>query len=197
MNNSEKKQLLDSNNVAYPSNATTAILDELIANNNLSTTAPAPAIVPVQASTDALVMLVEDENIALITLVGKREWDKSKPKNKYQLNYGIEHYYNFVYNGIPFTTVDERFVTAFEEFDLAQVTFKYSGETSATGERYIEVAAYLTEDQYEKIEARKDRKDERSFRKNMRAIKVKANPEMIRTASDMDAIFTASSAGGQ
>lgn len=143
------------------------------------------------------VLIAEDEDVALITLVGKRTWKKADTKNKYQTNYNIEHYYNFVYNGVPFTTVDERFVQAYNDDELAIVTFKYSGDTAPNGQKYIEIASFLTDASLEKIDTRRERKDERAFRKEMRGIKVKANPELIRSASDMDAIFTKSVAGQQ
>ena len=140
---------------------------------------------------DALQLVAVDEAVDNIKLIGRRKWKTPKGSvNKYQQNFELDHYWVFTYQGIPFWSFDQRFVQSFEDYELYQVKFKYSG-TSTKGQKNIEVESFMTEAQFEKREARREKKDARAFNKDMRTIKLGSLKQGALSASDMDAIINA------
>jgi hypothetical protein len=199
----EKKAFLNANGVAFNATDNLETIDQLLIDNELQDAIETPVVTDAVAEVLNLVAL--DEEIARIRYVGKRPWKKTE-NNLYQKNYQISHYHVFILgnpNGadIPFWSYDEKFVDAFNSFDLAKVTFQYSG-TSQKGVKNIEVQSFLTDEQLIKIEARQDRaqlrterKEDRAFTTKQRELFIKNDNTVLRTAGEMDAIINASSAG--
>jgi hypothetical protein len=199
----EKKDYAKANGVDIATNANLATTDQALKDAGLwDAIQNQEAVVTPQATELAMVATRANGLVNRIEIIGAKDWKEGA--NKYRDTYKIKDYHVMLYCKRPFWSYDLDFISAVKDHKLHTVTFQPSEGQTQDGSPAIEVASFVTVAQFlENIELddavldAEERAEERTFRREMRKIKVSASPEQIRSASDMDAVFSASSAGRQ